>query len=206
MNPPADTFANVSGLLLSLFVHGLFFVAPVLVFSYLAYFFLSLPAGRREQARLFLHVLETCVRDGKPVEPAIVAMAETHDRSPGLRFHLTAAYVEEGDRLATALAKSRLVPRPIIAMLAAGERIGDVRKVLPACRRQLQDARSGVRSALNLSRAGAGSGADCAEPDVDAVDCGAAEDEGNCARHHRRQHPGAVAEFSRAGAAHRRLD
>jgi type II secretory pathway component PulF len=149
MNPLTDTFANVSGLWLSLFVHGLFFVVPVLVFSYLAYFFLSLPARRREQSRLFLHVLETCLRDGKPVEPTIVAIAETHDRSPGLRFHLTAAYVEEGDRLATALAKSRLVPRPIIAMLAAGERIGDVRKVLPACRLQLQDARSGVRSALN---------------------------------------------------------
>lgn len=133
----------------SLILHGLLFGVPVLVFSYLAYFLLSLPARRQEQARLFLHLLETSLRAGKPIEQTMVSAAASGDPSPGLRFHLTAAYLEEGDRLATALEKSRLCPRAVIAMLAAGEHIGDVAKVLPACRMQLKDARSGIRSAMN---------------------------------------------------------
>ena len=141
--------ANVGWLLVSLLLHALFFVVPAIVLSYVAYFLLSLPARRQEHARLFLHLLETCLRDARPVEQSIVAMAGTQDRSPGLRFHLAASYIEEGDRLAIALEKSRLLPRAVTAMLAAGEHIGDVRKVLPACRMQLQDARSGLRGAMN---------------------------------------------------------
>lgn len=149
MQPMFPIATSPGHLILSLLVHGLFFCVPVVVFSYLAYFFLSLPARRQEQARLFLHVLETCYRDGKPVEQSVISIANTRDRSPGLRFHLTAAYLEEGHSLAAAVEKSRLLPRPIVAMLAAGEHIGDVSKVLPACRRQLQDARSGMSSAIN---------------------------------------------------------
>ena len=66
---------------LSLLLHGLFFCVPVLVVSYFAYFFLSLPARRQEHARLFIHILETCLRDGKPVEPTIVSMAASGDRA-----------------------------------------------------------------------------------------------------------------------------
>ena len=136
-------------LIASLLVHALFFVVPGIVLSFIAYYLLSLPARRQEQARLFVHVLELCAREGKPVEPALVAIANTHDNSPGLRFHLTAAHVEEGDRLPVALEKSRLLPRAVNAMLAAGEKVGDVKKVLPACRMQLRDAQSGVSAAMN---------------------------------------------------------
>jgi type II secretory pathway component PulF len=145
-------FAAITGVgqtVLSLVVHGLCFGVPVLVLSGAAYYFLSLPARRHEHARLFIHLLETCLRAGKPVEPTLISIAAWRDRSPGLRFHLTAAHLEEGERLAAALAKSRLLPRALIAMLAAGERLGDVARVLPACRMHLQDARSGMRSAMN---------------------------------------------------------
>jgi type II secretory pathway component PulF len=43
----------------------------------------------------------------------------------------------------------RLLPPQIRAMLITGERIGDVRKVLPACRLLLRDSVSQVRGALN---------------------------------------------------------
>jgi type II secretory pathway component PulF len=149
MLQPALQAADVGRLLLSLLLHGVLFVLPVIVLSYLAYYLLSLPARRQEQARMFLHLLETCLRDGRPVEQTLVAMANAQDRSPGLRFHLAAAFLEEGQPLAAALEKSRLVPPAVAATLAAGERIGDVQKVLPACRLQLQDARSGMRAAMN---------------------------------------------------------
>lgn len=146
---PMFMISSPGELLLSLLVHGLLFFLPVIAFSFLAYYLLSLPAKRHEHARFFLHLLEICQRTGKPIEHALVAVSESRDRSPGMRFHLTSAYVEEGDRLAAALEKSRLCPRSVIAMLAAGEYIGDVAKVLPACRMQLQDARSGIRNAMN---------------------------------------------------------
>ena len=133
----------------SLIVYGLWFIVPTFVFCYLAYYLISLPARRQEHARFFVHVLELCVREGKPIEPALIAMANARDRSPGLRFHLTAAHVEEGDRLPVALQKSHLLPRSITAMLATGEKIGDVQKVLPACRMQLRDAQSGISAAMN---------------------------------------------------------
>lgn len=136
-------------LIASLLVHGLFFILPTMAFCYAAYYLISLPARRQEQARFFLHVLEMCVREGKPVEPALVAMSNAHDDSPGLRFHITAAHVEEGDRLPVALGKSLLLPRSMVAMLASGEKIGDVQRVLPACRMQLRDAQSGVSAAMN---------------------------------------------------------
>jgi type IV pilus assembly protein PilC len=43
----------------------------------------------------------------------------------------------------------RLLPPQICAMLKTGERIGDIRKVLPACRALLKDGVSQVRGALN---------------------------------------------------------
>lgn len=135
--------------LVSLLYHGAIFIVPGFALSFIAYYLISLPARRQEQSRLFLHVLELCVREGKPVEHALVALSNANDNSPGLRFHLTAALVEEGDRLPLALEKSRLLPRAITAMLASGEKINDVKKVLPACRMQLRDAQSGISAAMN---------------------------------------------------------
>jgi type II secretory pathway component PulF len=140
---------GVGWLIFSLIVHTLLIGLPVLGLTCLAYYLLSLPARRQERTRLFLHLVENCLRTGRPVEPALVSLAESGDRTLGLRFHLTAAYVEEGDRLGTALEKSALLPRPVLAMFAAGEKLGDLRQVLPACRMQLQDATASLNGALN---------------------------------------------------------
>jgi len=68
----------------------------------------------------------------------------------GARFHLLAAHLEQGLRLGQALDKvPRLLPPQIQATLKAGERLGDVGKVLPACRWLLKDGVSNVRGAMN---------------------------------------------------------
>ena len=144
---PLLASVDFGALLISLFLHGLFIITPLLVLCIISYYLISLPARRRERARLFLHLMEGRLRDGRPMESSIVSLADARDRSLGMRFHLTAAYLEEGHRLAAALEKSRLLPKVITTMLSAGERIGDLKKVMPACRAQLQEGRSGMESA-----------------------------------------------------------
>jgi type II secretory pathway component PulF len=117
---------------------------------YLMYFLLTLPMRRNERARLFLDLLELGLKDGRTPEQAIVDASATHDESLGVRFHLLADHLREGLRLSQALARvPRLLPQQIPAMLEAGERIGNVSKVLPACRLLLTDGVSHVRGALN---------------------------------------------------------
>ena len=117
---------------------------------YLIYFLFTLPMRRNERARLFLDLLELGLKEGRTPEAAIVDAAGSRDRSLGVRFHLLAAHLEQGMRLSQALEKvPRLVPPQVGAMLRTGERIGDIAKVLPACRQFLNEGVSHVRGATN---------------------------------------------------------
>lgn len=110
-------------------------------FFYPLYFLLTLPMRRHERARLFLDLLETALKDGRSPEQAMQSISQTHDRSVGVRFHLLAAYLEQGLRLTDALDKvPRLLPPQVTAMLKVGWELGDVAKVLPACRQLLRDS------------------------------------------------------------------
>lgn len=123
---------------------------PALGLLQLIYFVLTLPLRRNERIRLFLDLLELGVREGRTPENAIADLAETQDPALGRRFLLVADLLKSGMRLTQALDQvPSLLPAQVRAMLAAGERIGDVRKVLPACRLLLQDGISHVRGALN---------------------------------------------------------
>jgi type II secretory pathway component PulF len=114
------------------------------------HFLVSLPMRRAERARALLDLMETSLRLGEPVEQALISISQSREQSLGVRFHLFVAWLEKGLRLPEALAKvPRLLPPQIVAMLRAGERIGDLRKILPACRQLLADAVSETRSALN---------------------------------------------------------
>jgi type II secretory pathway component PulF len=125
------------------------YIGPFAVF-YGVYWLMSMPLRRRERARLFLDLLETGVNDGHAAEHVIVEAAHTKDPMLGARFHLLAAYLEEGVRLPEALAKvPRLLPPEVAAMLKVGAELGDIRRVLPACRQTLNDALSQTRGALN---------------------------------------------------------
>lgn len=129
------------------FVVALAFEAAVL---YVVYFLLTLPMRRNERTRLFLEILELGLKEGQTPEGAILSAASSNDTSLGVRFHLLAAYLQKGMRLPEALQKvPRFLPPQIVAMLRTGERIGNIGKVLPACRRIAGDGLSQVRGALN---------------------------------------------------------
>lgn len=116
----------------------------------LLHFLLSQPMRRAERARSILDLIETALRRGEPVEHTLISIANSRDQSLGVRFHLFVAWLEKGLRLDEAFAKvPSLVPPQVVAMLKAGGRVGDLQKVLPACRQLLADAVSETRSALN---------------------------------------------------------
>lgn len=117
---------------------------------YLVHFFFTLPMRRAERARLFLDLLEGALNSGQPVEEMILSIAHSRDRTVGVHFHLLAAHIEGGLRFGDALKRvPRLLPPQITAMLNTGEKLGDLKKVLPACREILSDRPAGVRSAMH---------------------------------------------------------
>lgn len=125
-------------------------VVPILGSLYLFYFLLTIPLRRTERARLFLDLLEMGLKDGRTPEATITAASSSRDKALGVRFHLLAAYLAEGRQLGEALdAVPRMLPPQLRAMLKTGERIGNLGKVLPACRQLLKDSVSQVRGALN---------------------------------------------------------
>ena len=117
---------------------------------YLLYFLLTLPMRRNERVRLFLDLLEVGLKDGQSPEHAIATVSRSRDPLLGTRFQMLAAMVEQGQTLGQALEKvQQLLPPQVVAMIRVGERLGDVGKVLPACRQLLADGISQVRGALN---------------------------------------------------------
>jgi type IV pilus assembly protein PilC len=133
-------------------VYLLLGILPMAGSVYLVYFLLTLPMRRAERGRTFLDLVELGLKQGRAPEAAIVAAAGSQDRSLGARFHLLAAYLEQGLRLDEALARvPRLLPPQMLAILKTGGRIGDVGRMLPACRALFRDSISQVRGALNYA-------------------------------------------------------
>ncbi|MEJ0089826.1 MAG: type II secretion system F family protein [Limisphaerales bacterium] len=125
-------------------------LAAIAAFVFLIHFFFSLPMRRMERARLFLDLVVSALNRGQAVEEMILSLASSRDRTIGMRFHLLAAYVEGGSRFGDALEKvPRFLPPQISAILRAGEKLGDPKKVLPACRELLLDRPAAVRSAMH---------------------------------------------------------
>lgn len=113
-------------------------------------FALTLPMRRNERGRLFLDLLEMGIKEGRSPEWVIKTAAGSHDRSLGRAFYELESVIEQGLKLSEGLqVVPKLLPVQVVAMLRAGERIGDIGKVLPACRLLLKDAVSHVRGALN---------------------------------------------------------
>ena len=138
-----DAFIFLAGL----FWYSVFILLPGGALSVVAHFLLSLPMRRRDRALFFLDLMETVLQRGQPLEPAILAAAENHDRSIGVRFYMVAAHLENGARLGEALEKvPSFLPPQVNAMIRAGEKLGDLKKVLPACREVLRVAPDTVRS------------------------------------------------------------
>jgi type II secretory pathway component PulF len=139
---------------LNLFVTALAFILfwGVGIFGLVAliHFLFTLPMRRAERARLFLDLLDNALQQGQPVENMILSVAQSRDLTVGVRFHFVAAHIENGLRLGDALARvPRFLPPQISAMLIAGEKLGDLKKVLPACREILRDRPAAVRSGMH---------------------------------------------------------
>ncbi|MBI3877207.1 MAG: type II secretion system F family protein [Verrucomicrobia bacterium] len=144
----ADFFSTMAGQFLTI----VFWMAVVPGFAggalFAFYYLLSLPLRREQRARLFLDILETGLKNGQSPEHAIIAVSQTREPSVGVRFHLLAAWLERGLRLPEALEKvSGLLPPNVAATLRVGVELGDLARVLPACRALLGDGVSRVRKA-----------------------------------------------------------
>jgi type II secretory pathway component PulF len=141
---------DFSHFLIALFWCTVLFLLPGGAFAVLMHFLLSLPMHRRDRALFFLDLLETVLQRGQPVEQAILAAAENHDRAIGVHFYMVAAHIEGGDRLGEALGKvPGFLPPQITAILRTGEKLGDLKKVLPACREVLRVAPDTVRTTMH---------------------------------------------------------
>lgn len=113
-------------------------------------FLLKLPLRRQERASLFLDLLESGFQMSRRAEDSVISFSQSRDASMGVRFHLLAAYLETGVSLGQGLAKvPHLLPPRLTAMLKTGEQIGDMRQVVPLCRRMLRDSISQTQGAIN---------------------------------------------------------
>ncbi len=140
---------DVSGLLQGLF-WLLVWAGSIFGSTFLIHFLFSLPMRRAERARLFLDLVDDALKRGQSVEQMVLLLAAQRDRTMGMRFHWLAAYIESGLCFGDALKKvPRFLPPQISEMISAGERLGDLRRVLPACREILRDHPAGVRSAMS---------------------------------------------------------
>ena len=136
--------------LVALFWYAVLILLPGGAFSMLIHFLLSLPMRRRDRALFFLDLMETVLQRGQPMEHAILTAAENRDRAIGVDFYIVAAHLEGGCRLGEALEKvPRFLPPQIAAILRAGEKLGDLKSVLPACREVLRIAPDTVRSTMH---------------------------------------------------------
>jgi type II secretory pathway component PulF len=137
-------------MMLAFFWYAVLILLPGAIFSVFVHYLLSLPMYRRDRGLFFLDLLETVLQRGQPVEQAILAAAENRDRAIGVRFFLVAAHIENGARLGQALEKEpAFLPPQVNKILGTGEKLGDLRKVLPACREVLRGPPDTVRTTLH---------------------------------------------------------
>ncbi|MEP6663309.1 MAG: type II secretion system F family protein [Verrucomicrobiota bacterium] len=134
-----------------IFWYAVYFFLPILFGAIILHALFSLPLRRRERARFFLDLIETSLAQGQSVEHTIVSAAESRDRSVGVRFHLLAAYLESGLPFGNALQEvPRFLPAQISRILRVGEKLGDIRLVLPACRETLRGSTAFTRSLVQF--------------------------------------------------------
>ena len=130
--------------------YAVLILLPGGAFSLLMHYLLSLPMRRRDRALFFLDLLETVLQRGQPVEQAILSAAENRDRGLGVGYFMVAAHIENGARFGEALEKvPRFLPPQMNAILRAGEKLGDLKRVLPACREVLRVAPDTVRTTMH---------------------------------------------------------
>jgi type II secretory pathway component PulF len=142
--------ADVALFFAGLLWYAVLILLPGAAFSMLLHFLLSMPMRRRDRALFFLDLIEMVLQRGQPLEQAIVSAAENQDRAIGVGYFMVAARIEGGARLGEALEKEPgFLPPQVNAILRAGEKLGDLKKVLSACREVLRIAPDTVRATMH---------------------------------------------------------
>jgi type II secretory pathway component PulF len=127
-----------------------FWAMPLLGLGGVMYYGISLPLRRQARALSVLDLLEAGLRDGRAPERCLVEAAGSRDSSLDTSFQLATAHMEMGMSLVEGLRQApNLLPLPVLGMLQTGQEIGDLPRVLPACRKLLTDGSSKVRNAIN---------------------------------------------------------
>ena len=136
--------------LVSLLFYALFGLLPIGVFAIVLHLLYSIPGPWVTGEESMQDLVETAVGSGKSVEYSILSAAKSHDRALGVSFYMVAAHIEGGRKLSEALERvPDFLPPQISAMIRTGERLGDLRSILPACQEVLRDAPAAVRSAVH---------------------------------------------------------
>src|SRR6058998_3380934 len=111
-------------------------VAPLGIL-WCGWLWLSSTLNREERADCFLSLLELGIQQGHTPEQTIRSLADARVGLDelGRHFPALAEEVQYGSRLSAALdTVPSFLPRPVRAMLRVGEELGELPKVLPACR------------------------------------------------------------------------
>lgn len=104
------------------------------------YYFFSLPLRRREQERLFLDLLASGLQRGQGIEPTIMGLAASGDRSLGKGLARLANRLASGVRFEQAIVgRPAFLPPETAALLRAGYEAGDVASVLAARQEATRD-------------------------------------------------------------------
>ncbi|MBL9171135.1 MAG: type II secretion system F family protein [Verrucomicrobiales bacterium] len=117
---------------------------------YLMYLLLGLPLRRKERARLFLDLLEQGLSEGRTAEEVVRSISESCEPLFDPWSEFLQPSLRQGESLDRALAHAPgFLPSSITVQLQIGGQVGEVRRVIPACRRLLADARSEVMAGFN---------------------------------------------------------
>src|SRR5213594_142782 len=133
------------------FVYLMLAIVPLAIVA-CGWLWLSSTLNREERARCFLSLLELSLQQGHTPEQTIRSLADARVglEEMGRHFPTLAEAVQSGTRLSAALqAVPKFLPRQVRAMLRVGEELGELRKVLPACRATLTGARGQTQSISN---------------------------------------------------------
>jgi type II secretory pathway component PulF len=108
--------------------------------AYALYRAFGMPLRRHERARLLLDLIEVGLERGQSPEHTLGEAAAHRERALGRPVRRLAARLRQGERLGAALEHTPgLLPPAAVAMIQAGEGLGNLRSVIPACRRLLRD-------------------------------------------------------------------
>jgi type II secretory pathway component PulF len=123
---------------------------PLAGFCVIVYYVITLPLRRQERARFFLDLLEVGFKQGRSPERTVTDVSLTRDVTVGVPFLLLAEHIQNGLGMVDALQRvPSLVSPRVAAVLRVGAQLGDIQKVLPACRGMNRDADSQTRNAFN---------------------------------------------------------